>query len=362
LREVQAAANALIEEAYVPAGLVEGDREEASPPIQELDLETEYAAFCEQLGSAHNTGTVAAAPPLDTSRDDDDEVPVPTEEEQARQTHINALWASKETLEQGRRDFEEREAQSARELKVNMVAEDNGEPISDDSPEAFDQRWVLRYRELTRALIEAEAAYAETKRTAFEAGVPLPFVDNETVVAMDENDDGLGYKISHEQELVASAPSPIVQQWLAKVPEGVEVGSPSFGSSERRSEADEWQAEEVEISDSRSMLAERRERLGLIGGGRFVGRSEVGYSVGLWGDGFSSQSIRCHHCFGPISGHDFACVISIALILLKVCQTANNQHQAAKVLERHSGISMVSMLSPNPMSEVFGIHGTRWYT
>jgi hypothetical protein len=260
LRSLQATVNAHLEEAFVCAQLLAQAEEEPEPETEELDMAQEYEAFCHKLSTAHDEPFEAAAPPLDMTREHLQVAP-PSEEEQARQNIINALWASKETLDQAHRDFEEREVQRARELNANMVAADNGEATTNDSPEAFDVRWVLRYRELTRALIEAETAYAETKRVAFEAGVPLPFVDNETVCqAMDENDDGLGYTISHEQEMVASAPSPIVRRWLAKVPEGVEVGSPSFGSSEIRFEGDDWEAEEVEISDSRSMLAEGRER------------------------------------------------------------------------------------------------------
>jgi hypothetical protein len=200
---------------------------------------------------------MVVAPPLDTSRDYDDDVRAPSEEEQARQEIINTLWISKETLDQARRDFEEREVLRARELQNNMAAADSGEHTTDATPEDFDVRWVLRYGELTRDLINAEAAYADVKRAAFEAGVPLPFEDNETVCeAMD--DEGLGYTISKEQELVASVPSPIVRRWLDKVPEG-EVSSPSFGDA-ARSDSDEWEAEEVGISDSVSLVAEGRER------------------------------------------------------------------------------------------------------
>jgi hypothetical protein len=257
LRDVQAAANALIEEAYICARLMEEDREESNSIPQDLDLETEYASFLERLKSANDTGMMVVAPPLDTSRDYDDDVRAPSEEEQARQEIINTLWISKETLDQARRDFEEREVLRARELQNNMAAADSGEHTTDATPEDFDVRWVLRYGELTRDLINAEAAYADVKRAAFEAGVPLPFEDNETVCeAMD--DEGLGYTISKEQELVASVPSPIVRRWLDKVPEG-EVSSPSFGDA-ARSDSDEWEAEEVGISDSVSLVAEGRER------------------------------------------------------------------------------------------------------
>jgi hypothetical protein len=259
LRDVQAAANALIEEAYICAGLAEEDRKEHDSVSQDLDLETEYAAFLEKLKNANENDMVAVAPPLDTSRDYDDEVPVPTEEERARQEIINGLWASKEALDQARRDFEEREVSRAREFQANQVAADRGEPTTDATPDDFDVRWVVRYGKLTRDLINAEAAYADVKRSAFEAGVPLPFEDNETVCEAMDEDDGVGYTISKEQELVASVPSPTVRRWLDKVPEGVEVGSPSFGDG-GRSESDEWEAEEVGISDSVSLVAEGRER------------------------------------------------------------------------------------------------------
>ena len=87
----------------------------------------------------------------------------------------------------------------------------------------------------------------------------MPFEDNETVCEAIDEDEGHGYTISKEQELVASVPSPTVRRWLDKVPEGVEVGSPSFGDG-GRSESDEWEAEEVGISDSVSLVAEGRER------------------------------------------------------------------------------------------------------
>lgn len=58
---------------------------------------------------------------------------------------------------------------------------------------------------------------------------------------------------------MASVPSPTVRLWLDKVPEGVEVGSPSFGDG-ARSDTEEWEAEEVGISDSVSLVAEGRER------------------------------------------------------------------------------------------------------
>jgi hypothetical protein len=98
------------------------------------------------------------------------EVPPPSEEEQARQAVINNLWAAKEALDLAHQDFDDRENERAQEYEVNVQAADRDENTTDDSPEAFDVRWVVRFRDLTRALIEAEAVYADVKRKAFEAG------------------------------------------------------------------------------------------------------------------------------------------------------------------------------------------------
>lgn len=258
LRSLQATVNAHLEDAFVHAHLLAQEEQEPEPEIEEMDLAQEYEAFCRKLENANDNHSDITIPPLDTKREHL-KVPPPSEEEQARQQVINAIWAAKETLDQARRDFEEREDIRAREFQANQAAADRGEPTTDATPDDFDVRWVVRYGELTRDLINAEAAYAEIKRSAFEAGVPLPFEDNETVCEAMHEDDGVGYTISKEQELVASVPSPTVRRWLDKVPEGVEVGSPSFGDG-GRSESDEWEAEEVGISDSVSLVAEGRER------------------------------------------------------------------------------------------------------
>ena len=257
LRSLQAAANAGLEEAFICANLMEQE-EESEPESEKLDVNQEYEIFCRKLGNANDDYSDGNCSALDTNREHL-EVPPPSEEEQARQQVINAIWAAKEALDLARRGFEQRENIRAREFQANQAAADRGAPTTDATPDDFDVRWVVRFRELTRDLINAEAAYADVKRSAFEAGVPWPFVDNETVLEAMDEDDGVGYTMSKEQELMASVPSPTVRRWLDKVPEGVEVGSPSFGDG-GRSESDEWEAEEVEISDSVSLVAEGRKR------------------------------------------------------------------------------------------------------
>jgi hypothetical protein len=148
LRSLQAAANEHLEEAFVCANLLVQEEEEPEPETEDLDMAQEYEAFCRKLESVNDETFEDAAPPLDMTGEHLQVAP-PSEEEQARQNVINALWASKETLDQARRDFEERDIRRAQELNANKVAAENGESTSDDSPEDFDVRRVQRYREIS---------------------------------------------------------------------------------------------------------------------------------------------------------------------------------------------------------------------
>ncbi|KAM0695155.1 hypothetical protein Q7P36_005511 [Cladosporium allicinum] len=252
LRRRQAAVNTHLEEAFIHANLIAPHEEMPEPEIEKLDVSQEYLESCQRLEGPDDYVFEDVVVPLDNNRGYPE---VPTEEEQARQAVINSLWAAKEALDLAHKDFDDRENDRAREYEINVQAADRGEDTTDDSPEAFDIRWVVRFRDLTRALIEAEAVYADVKRMAFEAGVPLPFTDNESLC--EGVGDDTGYTISKEQELMASTPSPTVRKWLSKVPEGGETGSVG---DDAQLEADEWDAEEVGISDSVSLVAEGRQR------------------------------------------------------------------------------------------------------
>jgi hypothetical protein len=254
LRNLQAAVNTHLEEAFICAHLIAPHEKGPEPEIEKLDVSQEYLKFCQRLEGPDDFVFEDVVVPLDNNRDHP-ELPPPSEEEQARQAVINNLWAAKEALDLAHQDFDNRENDRAREYGANVQAADRGENTTDDSPEAFDVRWVVQFRDLTRALIEAEAVYADVKRLAIEAGVPLPFTDNESVCG--GVGDDTGYTMSKEQELMASTPSPTVHKWLSKVPEGGETGSVE---EESQLESDEWDAEEVGISGSVSLVAEGRQR------------------------------------------------------------------------------------------------------
>lgn len=70
---------------------------------------------------------------------------------------------------------------------------------------------------------------------------------------MDDVEDG--YRMSMELDLVASAPSPKIKNWVTDIPD---LASPSF--NERHDVADHWDAKDVDISDSLSLVAEGDDR------------------------------------------------------------------------------------------------------
>lgn len=252
----QADVNVHLEEAFVAARLLAPEDEEPEPQIEELDITQEYQHFCEKLAPMNDD-------PFDCSVFDHNSDHLKAEplsqEEQARQVVVNDIWRVKDALDSARREFDNREAQRDREYQENIAAADNGGATTNESPEAFDVRWVMQNRNLTRNLIDAEAAYAAKKREVLEAGMPLPFTDAGTALedTMDVMVEGQGYDVSEEQETMVPISPPGVRRWLSKLPEDAEA---EVAGDEARGDADEWEAEEVGISDSVSVVAEGKER------------------------------------------------------------------------------------------------------
>lgn len=250
LRNKYAAAIGILEEAFVAGSLVEQDAEVYESPCTAFNLDTEYATFCEKLKGAYDQDGEYIAPPLEIS-DMPDHVQALSEEDKARQEIVERFWQAKIHLHQAHRAFEDREVARAREYVANAEAAEKGLPTSDDSPEAFDIRWVKVNQDLTRALIDAEATFAAAKAEMCEAGVELP-PEDQTSILFEREDDG--YRMSFEQNQIASIPSPTVKDWMSAIPgdAAVELRSPA--------EVDEWDADEVGISDSVSVVAEGSER------------------------------------------------------------------------------------------------------
>ena len=252
LRNIQEEANAEIEEAFICAHLLDPGDDSPDTPIEELDLQEEYRNFKEKLRA---TDSVVPTPtsPLDTSQD---YLMAPkqlmTTEQEREQKLKEAVWNAYRRLQSAQVAFDHREVDRAAEFQANFEAANNGEATIDATPEDFDLRWLEREQHLTRELIEAETALGEAKAAAVEAGVDVPLDDRASGFVDDVAD---GYRMSMEQEYIASVPSPKVKNWLSEIPE---LASPSF--NERFEEGDEWEAKDVGISDSVSVVAEGNER------------------------------------------------------------------------------------------------------
>ncbi|KAM0719617.1 hypothetical protein Q7P37_003747 [Cladosporium fusiforme] len=260
LRRLQAEVGRRLEEAFVAAKLMAPEEEEEESEMEELDVEREYQEFCKRRARVHDGPFEVDVMPLDVSRKHLEAEPL-TEEQEAHKVVLDDLYALREGVNSARAEFNSRDTRREQEFKENLQAgEEEGGVTTHESREAFDVRWVVHNQRLTRNLIDAEAAYAAKKREVFEAGIPVPFTDagSEFGGTVGSVVEGLGYEPSiDEQEVAAPKPSPTVRRWLSKVPEGAEAGG---AGDEARSDADEWEAEEVGISDSVSLVAEGRER------------------------------------------------------------------------------------------------------
>jgi hypothetical protein len=253
VRKLQSEALAIISEAFVAAQLLQQVDDTPDTPVEPMILEQEYAAFCERLRQQDDDDMPIPTAPMHADGDYfiRPQRPMTTEEEQTQRLR-EYFWSSRERLQDAQAAFDRREVDRTRELQATYDAVARGETPFDESPEDFDIRWVKRIQELTRELVEAEAAYAEAKKTAAECGMDIP-MDDQTSDFVQGGDNG--YRLSFEQTMMGTVESPTIRTWADAIPD---LASPSF--NDRVEEADEWEAEDVEISDSVSLVAEGADR------------------------------------------------------------------------------------------------------
>ncbi|KXT02351.1 hypothetical protein AC578_255 [Pseudocercospora eumusae] len=110
-------------------------------------------------------------------------------------------------------------------------------------------------RRLTRWLIEAEQEYYNAKSALLDAGLQPPGLDMDSRF-IDDADDG--YRMSMEREWVVSADSYHLHRWLDNIPRDVESSETAVEARER--DMDSWNAEEVDVCDNWSMVADGLER------------------------------------------------------------------------------------------------------
>lgn len=261
LRKVQVKVNAMLEDAWIDAQLMEREADDPQAPVPEYDLQAEYQAFQRKLQAADDSGSIADAAPLDTSRDHLRHPRTAEErekEEEADRLH-EAVWDAWDRVEAAQAAFDHRDNARMAAEEARTAALQRGEQVQDATSEAFDVHWHSHERELTRELIEAEVAYRVAQKAAGDAGVDDGFADEECGAEDADADDAEdGCCESSGETIAAVGPVDRIVRWLNGIPDP-ETGSALAHDVLDRSgldQGDEWEAAELEVGDSVSEIIE----------------------------------------------------------------------------------------------------------
>lgn len=242
-----------MEEAWVDAQLMAPRDAPDESPVESLGLNEEYEKWCQRMQEDDDQVPCVAAPlDADPNARLHNMAPPMTEEQEQWERLKSIVYWSLERYQKAQHQFGSREVQRLAELQANLDAGARGEMTIDNSPEAFDIRWVKRNQELTRELIDAEAGWLEAKAAAAEAGLRVEMDDQSSDFGVDGDD---GYRMSQEQSMIDSVPSPTIRNWVSGIPD---LASPSFNDG--FVESDSWDVQEVDISDSVSLVATGNDR------------------------------------------------------------------------------------------------------
>ncbi|KAI7185866.1 hypothetical protein KC363_g6918 [Hortaea werneckii] len=249
LRSVQAKVNALLEQTFIDARLIEPFLEPEEEPVPVLTVEEEYRKICQAIAEDDGLEEAEIASFHSCS---DHYVPLPVSPTtQARQALQNDCFSAQRRLGEAQIAFDRRYEIREAEWYANYEAVERGEQARDASVEDFDARWVVRIQKMTREVIEAEEAMTEAKRALVDAGIDL-FQEDQESCFVDTADDG--YLGDHEERLVAQVPGEKIDGWLKEVPDR------SSSMSVDGRDADEWDVSDVDIGDSASTIAEGADR------------------------------------------------------------------------------------------------------
>ena len=245
LREIQARANAYLEEAFIHARLLEPREDQGDGPIEYRDLQKEFKMWRERQQGVDPLQDIA---PLDTRRDY--RVPPPTAEQQARRNIVNAFWEAQEALQRAQVAFDRKEQRRAEAWQAHLQAAEREEEPVDTSREDFDLGWLKRFQEFTGELLAAEEAFAAARANALEAGIDM---DGEGQLSASE--DGEDDRLSFHEEATAFKAEPRITTWLKSLSSPL---SPSF--NEQPSDTEDWDGADVGLSDSISVVAQGTDR------------------------------------------------------------------------------------------------------
>lgn len=238
LRHRQAQVSAYLEEAFVNAQLLSPADDCPDSPSESSQIDQEVSDLCLRMHKP--SGASTASPPN------------PTASQEKQQALETACYNAYDRLNSARQTFSDRNRLREEERLLNEIAAENDQPTTDSTREALDVRWVKRFQEMTRELIEAEEGLAQASARAAEESVEIQLGDE--ALSSGFGDDGEGYAESVEREMVKSAPTELVLGWMTGVLEDDQM------AEDQQHVADEWEADEVEFGDAASAYAIGKEK------------------------------------------------------------------------------------------------------
>ncbi|KAM3418524.1 hypothetical protein BST61_g4502 [Cercospora zeina] len=257
LRTCQTNAISALEEAFVIAGLVPEPDGEQNAEEEPYDLQTEYGNFMRDLqsnnesesqaGSTHSVAMLELSGPNFMQS-----APPPLSPEAQRKFNAkDAFYNARQKLLEAQTRFDRKEEDQAQARHEENDAEDSGET------ETFDLHWFQRNREITRELIEAEEQLAEAKARALVLAVEIRLEDQASGFSVgeeeEEEEEEEGNPVIREswegEATGAHFERTKVETWLGT------VDAKSSSDLVEDADTDDWDAQEVEISESRSLVA-----------------------------------------------------------------------------------------------------------
>lgn len=179
------------------------------------------------------------------------------EDTDRKQTLRRNYQSTRLNLRLRERTFEDRDDRLDHEACERQKALANGEEV--EPPLIYDMRQLEWSRRVTRELIEAEAEYREAKYAAIAGGIKLEEMGTEVDSGfIDDVDDG--YRLSEDAEEIAVSKGGYPWcSWLDKLPDldtSEALATDLEQCAPTEVEIDEWDANSVDICESRSARAE----------------------------------------------------------------------------------------------------------
>lgn len=144
------------------------------------------------------------------------------------------------------------EAEDARSVAIRR-----GELLRDVDSEAFDVRWPLHERGLTRKLIEAEAAYRAAQKAVADAG--LGGGDEASSGAGGSDGEGDASDPCVQQNMLVAVSVARITQWLSAIPSEEMLADAHAAPSSAAGGLDAWDVAALDLGDSISQIIEREE-------------------------------------------------------------------------------------------------------